>query len=288
MRAVIVGIDSVIGNALRAALAARGAEVFGTTRRIEAVTGNIQFLDLADNHLTVDLPRADTAFLCAAMTSLADCRARPELASQVNFTGPVSLAARFSTNGTRVVLLSTNAVLDCLVPSMAADRPKAPTSVYGRTKAAAEDAILAPSIDGIVLRLTKVLTPDMPLLRRWTRSLRAGQPIEAIDDHRMAPLLIRHVVAALIAVAQSGSPGLYQVSATHDVSYLDLGLRLADRLGAARSLVLRRSAAEIGIPEDEIMSYTSLDTTSLSALTGMSAPDPYVAIDEVVAAAVAA
>lgn len=288
MRAVVVGIDSVIGSALRAALVAGGAEVFGTTRRIEPAAGNIQFLDLADNHLTVDLPRADTAFLCAAMTSLADCRTRPELACRVNFTGPASLAARLSERGTRVVLLSTNAVLDCLVPSMGADRPKAPTSVYGRTKAAAEDAILSPSIDGIVLRLTKVLTPDMPLLQRWIRSLRAGQPIEAIDDHRMAPLLIRHVVAALIAIAESGNPGLYQVSATHDVSYLDFGMRLADRLGAARSLVLQRSAAEMGIPEDEIMSYTSLDTASLSALTGMSAPDPYIAIDEVVSAAIAA
>ena len=289
MRAIVVGVDSTIGGALYGALTARGAEVVGTTRRVDrAEAGGVRYLDLTDEVRHSKFQPADVAFICAAMTSFADCRNRPELARQVNFLAPALLAARLADAGVKVILLSTNAVFDCLEPAMLDGRPKAPISVYGRTKAAAEEAVLSPAVGGTVLRLTKVLTPEMPLLQRWIQALRRGQTIDAVDDARIAPLLVRHVVDALISICRVGERRVYQVSASHDVSYFELGLRLADRLSAGRSLVLPRSAIDMGIPREEVMRYTSLDTTGLSALTGMSPPHPYVAIDECISANVQA
>jgi hypothetical protein len=107
---------------------------------------------------------------------------------------PAKIAARLASTGVRTILISTSAVLDCKEPSMRAERVRAPTSLYGRFKAEAEEAILRHGDYGAVVRLTKVLTPNMRLMGDWIAMLRAGHEIAAIRDHRIAPLTIQHVV----------------------------------------------------------------------------------------------
>jgi len=75
--------------------------------------------------------------------------------------------------------------------------------------------------------------------------------------------------------------GIYHVSAKGDVSYGEIALRMAARIGASASLVTPRRAIEIGIPPEEVMAFTSLDASRLSGLTGIAAPDPYEAVDRV-------
>lgn len=275
MRAIVVGIDSLVGRALGEALSARGDTVYGTTRRsAEASAGTAWFLDLAAHTAAVDLPRVDVAYICAAVTSLADCRASPDRARLVNLRAPAQLAARWTR---RTIFLSTNAVFDCQAPLMGADRPRRPTTLYGKLKAEAEDAVLASS--GTVVRLTKIFVPEMPLLRRWHGALAQGDAIEAAADHRVAPILLGHLIDALLGIADKGEGGIYQVSASGDVSYAEIALWMADRLKVDRSRVMARSAVEIGIPADEVLPYTSLDASRLDALLGLASPDPSVAIE---------
>jgi len=65
---------------------------------------------------------------------------------------------------------------------------------------------------GAVVRLTKVLTPDMRLMGDWIATLRAGREIAAIRDLTIAPLTMRHVVGALIAIADARAGGIWQIS----------------------------------------------------------------------------
>lgn len=285
MRVIVVGIDGLVGGALATTLSARGNTVYGTTRRASQVRpGRIDFLDLAEP--TFDLPPADVAFICAAMTSLAACRAQPTLAERTNLQGPAALAAWFAERGVRTIFLSTNAVFDCQAPLMLPDRPRVPNSVYGRLKAAAEDAVLARAVTGTVVRLTKILNNETPLLKRWAGALREGAHIEAATDHRIAPVTLDHAVKALLSIAAAGETGLYQVSAAADLSYADVALRLAERLKVPHSRVASRSAIDIGIPREEALPFTSLDTSRFDSLTGGKAPDPYRAVDLAVDAVV--
>lgn len=276
MRAIVVGIDSLVGRALAEALRARGDTVFGTTRRTDAVSSDTSLLDLAGDTRIVDLPPADVAFICAAVTSLADCRADPERARRVNLDAPSQLATRWAG---RTIFLSTNAVFDCQEPLMRADRPRKPTSIYGQLKVEAEDSVLARG--GTVVRLTKIFVPGMPLLKRWHDALSRGDSIEAAEDHRVAPTLLEHVSAALLAVADKGEGGIYQVSAAGDVSYAEIATWIADRLQADRSRVTPRAAVDIGIPANEVLPYTSLDASRLAAVMARPTPQPTVAVDRV-------
>ena len=278
MRAIVVGIDSLVGRALAGALRARGDAVHGTTRRADAVNAETSLLDLAKDTTEADLPPADVAFVCAAVTSLATCRADPDRAHRINLDAPAQLAARW---GTRTIFLSSNAVFDCQEPLMRADRPRKPTSIYGQLKVDAEDAVLGHG--GTVVRLTKIFVPEMPLLKRWHDALSRGDSIEAAEDHRVAPVLLEHVSAALLAVADKGEGGIYQVSAASDVSYAEIATWLSDQLNVDRSHVTARAAVDIGIPANEVLPYTSLDASRLAALMAEPTPQPTTAIDRVLA-----
>lgn len=279
MQAIVVGVDGLLGRALAAELSRQGHQVFGTTRRRGRVTADkVGFLDLAVGPWRVEAKNAEVAFICAAMTNIAECRRAPEQARRVNVDGPVNLGRAFVADGITPVLLSTNAVFDCREPLMSADRPKRPSTLYGELKSQAEDAILGLSSRAAVVRLTKVLTKS-ELLAGWWRSLNANRQIEAASDHRIAPIGREHAVTSLIAISSRGSGGIYQLSASSDVSYVELASRMADRAGKRRHLVVARDAAELGIPPNEVMHYTSLDARRSSELTGIAAPEPSVAIN---------
>jgi dTDP-4-dehydrorhamnose reductase len=282
LRAIVIGTDGLIGGALAEALRARGDAVVGTTRRDKGASPNALFLDLADPFESgAALPEAEVCFLCAAMTNFADCRARPDLARITDALVPAKIAARLAGAGVQTILLSTSAVLDCKEAGMRADRPRAPASLYGRFKAEAEEAVLRHGEFGTVVRLTKVLTPDMRLMGDWIATLRAGREITAIRDLSVAPLTIRHVVGALIAVADAGSGGIWQISGASDIAYDGIARYFATRLGLSTSLVRSITVAERGLPAEDVTAYTSLDCTRLCAVSGFVPPEPEAVIDEV-------
>lgn len=289
MKAIILGIDSGIARALSTTLAARGNRVVGTTRRRDRVSGSTLYLNFEDPKSSDSaLPEADVAFFCAAVTSFADCRNRPDLARRVNAITPAAIAARLVERGTRVVLLSTSAVFDCRSPWMTEDRPRLPASAYGRTKAEAEGAFLALGPSASVLRLTKVLTPDMKLFANWIKALMFAKPIRAIDDHRFCPIALDHVVHSLVAIADHGEGGIYQVSGAFDISYAEAARYVASSLGAPVHLVEGCPAADLDLPPGEVTAYTSLDTARLTALCGFVAPEPWEVVDLIIEPQVAA
>jgi len=274
MRALVIGVDGGIGAALATALAAVGWEVAGTSRRPGARIP----LDLEALPDRLDLPRADACFLCAAMTRQADCRVQPDRSRRINVEAPARIAEAVVRTGGYVVLLSSNAVFDGSLPCRAADNPPCPANTYGRQKADAEAAVLALP-DTAVLRLTKVLTPALPLFRGWIDGLRAGRPVDAFADMVLAPVALPDATAALMTMAAARAPGIFQASAVADIAYADAARHLARRLGVTQALVHEVRAEVAGIPAAERPAATSLDAGRLAGLTGRPVPDAFAAID---------
>jgi len=275
-RALIIGADGVIGSALYEHLTRRGMTVFGTTRRKAKVDmGRSLYLDLNQPQTLFDkLPDVDVAIICAAMARFADCRAQPDLAHRVNVIAPAELAQRLVERGTFVVRLSSSAVFDCRTPRVHADQPTAPRSVYGRLQAEAEKALLAIGYRTSVLRLTKIITSDFPLIRNWIAILAAGGSIEAFEDHTLCPLPLAAAVDAATTVLEHREGGIFQVSGASDISYADLARYLVRRLGLSSDRVIPVRAVDRGVLADDVTAYTSMDTTRLTAINGFIPPDP--------------
>lgn len=276
MRALIIGIDGYIGANLARSLVDVGCDVVGTTRR-DASAGpgrRVRFDLVNDEVASVPVDGVDVAFFCAAMARFADCRERPEISRRVNVVAPAALGARLVDAGARVVLLSTSAVFDGRLPFSSADRPTCPLSSYGAQKAEAEAAVSALGVSASIFRLTKVLSPEMPLLRGWMDTLRRGGTVAAFEDVTIAPLAIEHVISGLSLAASSQEGGVFQISGARDVSYADVAGLIAEKLGADPGLVRATRAVDAGIPVSDILPHTTLDVSRLAALGGWRAPDP--------------
>jgi dTDP-4-dehydrorhamnose reductase len=287
VRVLIFGVDCAIGSALADALDARGHEIVGTTRRPRSPgRGSRLTLDFSDPiSWAMPMPRVDLAVICAAMSRFADCRERPELARRVNVEAPCALARSLIEAGSRVVLLSTSAVFDGETPHAPADQRTAPKSAYGTLKAEAEAGILALGEGAIVLRLTKVLAPDMPLFSGWIATLRRGEAVRAFDDLTLSPISLADVTAGVLAIMSDRKlpPSIYQLSGAEDISYAEAAHHLATRLGVDRKLVETAHAVDNSHPAGEVSRFTSLDASRISSLASWRAPGATEVIDVVFA-----
>jgi dTDP-4-dehydrorhamnose reductase len=278
MRALVIGGDGLVGNALANALAKRGDSVTATTRRRHR--DDRLFLDLRHSGEVV-LPRVDVAIFCAALTSFERCRDNEALAREINVAGTSALARRLVDAGTHVVLLSTAAVFDFQTPHVPAKAVVHPTSAIGKIKAEAEAAFGEFGASASILRLTKVLTPETALFVNWIASLWQRQHIVAFSDHHIAPLSLDRVTDGAIAVSENRGGGVYQLSGAYDLSYFDAARFLARRIRVNEAFVHNACAADSGIPPGEICRFTSLDGSRLAGLTGWQMPDPYDVLETV-------
>ena len=147
-----------------------------------------------------------------------------------------------------MVFPSTNLVFDGCEAFRRSDEPVSPRAEYGRQKAAAERGLLglAPEQAAIV-RLTKVLDPEDPLLNGWIAALRRGEPVHPFRDKVMAPVSLSSTVKVLLGVAQARLRGISQYSAARDISYVDAALALCRELGIPTPLIEPLDSASAGL-----------------------------------------
>ncbi len=282
MRALVIGGDSAIGRALKDKLKSRQDTVFFTTRRLTPAHNNALHLDLASPDAeTTPLPQADIAFFCAAITGFAACRNDKKLAERVNFVAPVVLARRLVDAGSRVVFLSSNAVFDWSEPHVPADREPSPRTEYGLFKAKAEQEFSNLGSAASILRLSKVLRSDDRLFTGWISDLNKKKNITAFADHHLAPVSLAEAIGALLAISQSPDSGMFQMSGARDISSFDAARRLASLTNADPKLVIATKAGENGVPANEIIHNSTLNSSRITALTGWTPRDPLSVIDEV-------
>lgn len=273
MTTLIIGGDGLIGQSLTRSLRGRGRPVLSTTRRPDRAGADQPLLDLGA--IPEDwLPAAGAAILCAARPSQQDCLDHPEETRAVNVEAVGRIGAVLAKAGIFTLFLSTSLVFDGARPEMAADSPYRPIGAYGAQKAEAEQilrALFSPD-DLAIVRLSKVLEPDAPLLQGWRRALREGQPIHPFDDVLISPISLAFATEALSRVAEARIGGVFQISAADEVSYADLALGLADRWQADAALVMPRPGRSINPVMRDAPAHGSLDARRAATLLGLAPP----------------
>ncbi len=271
LRVLIVG-EGLIGGALAKGLARRGARIVRTSRRPDAPEDFLR-LDLARVNewpdAWPDLPQFDAAVICAAMARLGDCDADPDLSHRVNVTGAVALAERLAGQGAHVVFLSTDKVYDGSEPLRRRIVPPNPLTEYGRQKALAEEGVLDAGDRTAVVRLSKVLSPDLPLLVDWRQNLRQGQRITPFDNLRLAPVDCGLVSEVIEKVLTQNRAGIFHCTGGEDRSYVDLASRLCRLWQADEALITPVSSAA---PEAHRSRFTTLDMSLESVLFDIEQP----------------
>lgn len=218
MKQLIIGYDSKIGKALYKYLRGKGEDVIGTTRRAGSVDG-LLFLDMESPDL--NFPLADSAVFCAGITSQQKCEEQPGFTRLINVENTLRVAEALHRNGTFLVFLSS-------------DKAISRACEYGRQKSDAEDGFI--SMGGAVVRLGKVITPDMPLFMKWIEGWENGLRAEAFSDLYFSPIDPDSVLSLIFNAVTRKIPGIFGISASA-ISYYEAALIGARTLGFSENLV---------------------------------------------------
>ena len=260
---LVIGADSVIGQAVIEKAKRSGHQVLATTRRKDTCNAERIFLDLSQPTMSIVPSSLTTAIFCAGISSMKACELDPKSTGQVNVVGLLAVAEHLLGLGARIIYLSTNTVFDGQTPHVEPNHPPCPKTEYGRQHAQVEK-ILKQSADQVcIIRLTKVLTPSMPLIVDWLAKLRSGQSIEAFSDRHLAPVGLGLVSKAIMLAANYELGGLLQISADRDLSWAEVAKYLAFRTGSKDELVKSIQVADSvnALPHEP--KNTTLDTSRL-------------------------
>ena len=287
MRFLLVGGDSEIAGATLAHLRRQGTPAVATTRR-RAHRSERVFLDLAAPLGGWEPPTGvEAACIFAAVGHLVDCQRDPAGSRLINVTGTIELVERLVARGIYVLFLSTNQVFDGTRAHVPAAASRCPVSEYGRQKADTEIRLQAMLAEGSalgILRLAKIVSPGMPLLRQWQAALVAGQSIRPFHDMVMAPTPVGVAAAAIAALLADRATGIWQLTGSQDVSYAEIAGYIAQQICADPALVRPVAAASAGMPEGSTPRHTTLDSGALQRLFAIAAPEPWPTIEAVLAA----
>ena len=289
LRILLTGPDGQVGWECRRSLQALG--------QVHAVGRAECDLGRADAIRAVVRSAApDLIVNTAAYTAVDRAESEPELARAVNADAPAVLAEEARRLGVSLVHLSTDYVFDGSKPSPYVEEDDSrPLSVYGRSKLAGEQAVLASRAPALILRTSWVYaTRGHNFLRTMVRLAREREELRIVDDQWGAPTWARSIAEAIAAiVARAGRDrtsiaaslaergGVFHMTAAGRTNWHRFAQQLLQRVADPE----RRLRSIVAIPSSDYPTparrpmNSTLDCTRLARLWGVALPPWDVTLD---------
>jgi dTDP-4-dehydrorhamnose reductase len=225
---LLTGSTGFLGHYLRAELARRDLDVVTAGR-----AGAELLLDLQQPESIPERVRGlgpVRVLHAAALSSLAGCEADPTRARTVNTVATARLAELF---GGALLYVSTDLVFGGSAPPYRAGDTPRPRSVYGRTKAEPEAAVLAAGAR--VVRIPLLFGPSFDGRRGATDMIRASRgPVTLYTNERRTPLHAADAARALVELLlEDGGPEVRHLAGPERISRHDLGRLFVEQAGLA-------------------------------------------------------
>ena len=187
----------------------------------------IQGLDITDRNAVeafVEAHAIDVIVNCAAYTAVDKAESEPEKAQLLNAVAPGFLAEAIGRRGGHLIQISTDYVFDGTAHTpYAEDAPTCPNSVYGRTKLAGEEAILAANPSAMIIRTAWLYSRfGNNFVKTMLRLGREKDQLGVIFDQIGTPTYARDLAAVIMtAINQGIVPGLYHFTNEGVCSWYD-------------------------------------------------------------------
>ena len=166
----------------------------------------------------------------AAISAIAACESDPKRAHRVNTAATLEIADAARAVGARLIFFSTDQVFDGRAGPCDEDSAAAPLHVYGKTKRAAESALLAEPADRVILRPSLVFGRS-PSGRRSASEMvlnaaGTGRELDLFVDEYRRPVSVAHVARVTVALVASTYEGLLHLSGPELLSRHQFGLEV--------------------------------------------------------------
>jgi dTDP-4-dehydrorhamnose reductase len=240
------------------------ASVAARDSGLDLVAGGRETLDLKDHASLarfLDAAKPDAVINTAAYNAVDRAESEPDEAMRINADGPAALARLCRQRGLSLIHMSTDCVFDGAKTGLYTeeDAPH-PLSVYGCSKLAGEQAVLAEDAAALVMRVCWVFSEFADsFVSRMIELARTRPELRVVSDQIGPPTYAPDIAAALIAAARARREDPARLSGLLHVASPDMMAR--DAMARA---IMAESKAQDG-PVAAIASVLTSDFASAAA-----------------------
>lgn len=254
MRVTIFGATGLLGKALIQEWKQDEVSAFGSK---DADIQNPEHV-LA----TVRQTRPEWIVLAAAYTDVDGCESNGDRAFNVNCQGAVNVAQAARACGAKLLFLSTDYVFDGQSSTpYETDHPRAPESIYGKSKAEAEIRLLEILPQCCIVRTAWVFGvggkcfPDTILKLAETRPT-----IDVVNDQRGQPTHTPDLARAIIQLCHRDATGIVHVTNDGGCTWFDFATEIIRQAGL--STVVRPTTSDKFVRPAPRPKYSVLSASS--------------------------
>jgi dTDP-4-dehydrorhamnose reductase len=278
MRIVVTGRQGQVARALSEA---------GTALGVEVITLGRPELDLAEPETIEPVLRAaspDAVVNAAAYTAVDQAEREPEIASKINKAGAGAVAAAAKALRVPIIHLSTDYVFDgAKTSAYVEDDPVAPTSAYGASKLAGEQAVVAANCDLVILRTAWVYAPyGKNFVRTMLALAETREEVRVVADQCGCPTYAPDIADAIIRIAYNllkdrSDPrmrGIFHLAGTGETTWAGLADAIFEYLvgsGRRRPTLIPIPSAEYRTPARR-PANSRLNCAKLASIHGIKLP----------------
>ncbi|MCH7678158.1 dTDP-4-dehydrorhamnose reductase [candidate division KSB1 bacterium] len=168
----------------------------------------------------------------AAYTNVDGCEDEKEDCWKINVVGVENLAKAAKRFGIHVVHISTDYVFDGVEGNYDEESRPKPLGYYGRTKLAAENALISSGIDCAIVRTMVLFGMGIDLNHNFVtwiiEKLTNGESIKIVDDQFGHPTLVDDLAKAILKIVDLKKTGIYNIAGSECMSRFELAQKIAE------------------------------------------------------------
>jgi dTDP-4-dehydrorhamnose reductase len=192
--------------------------------------------DLRDHARVRDVirdSRPDWILLSAAYTDVDGCESNRDLALAVNCEGAVNVAEAAREAGSRLMFLSTDYVFDGPKKSpYEISDARNPASVYGESKARAEERLLEILPEVCIARTSWLFGHGGKCFPATILKLASTRPeISVVNDQHGSPTFTRDLASALVQLCRADARGIVHVTNSGNCTWYDFATEIVRNSG---------------------------------------------------------
>lgn len=256
MRVTIFGATGLLGKALIREWTQDEVVGFGSK--------DVDIRDLAQIRSAVERTRPEWIVNAAAYTDVDGCESNREQAFAVNHRGAVNVAEVAKASGARLLFVSTDYVFDGLSAApYETNHPHAPRSVYGTSKAQAEEEIAKLLPNACMVRTSWLFGVEGKCFPDTIFKLAASRSeIDVVNDQRGSPTHAPDLAHAIIALCHRGAGGIVHATNSGDCTWFEFAGAIVK--GAGLKTKIRPTTSDKFVRPAERPKYSVLSPASLN------------------------
>jgi len=177
--------------------------------------------------------RPDWVILSAAYTDVDGCESNRDLAFAVNCEGAVNVAQAARAAGARLLFLSTDYVFDGTKRSpYEITDARNPTSVYGESKARAEERLQEILPEVCIARTSWLFGHGGKCFPATILKLASTRPeISVVNDQRGSPTFTSDLASALVQLCRANAQGIVHATNSGNCTWFDFAAEIVHAAG---------------------------------------------------------